>query len=176
MNKYHPVIDKNIEQIRKDLETLTINAVGKKYGIDQTTMWRYAKIYKLKGVPMRASLSIEWTSDMLRILRLKFHKTFNADLAKQLRVSQRTLIRKARELNLNKEPGFLEINRAEITRRATIALPAASPQQIERITIAGIAHRFKPGEKRNYKIDYSKIWQTRRANEAKAQAALREPY
>ena len=55
---------------------------------------------------------------MIMILCNKFSNTFNRELAKELKVSMRSLIRKARELKLEKEPGFLEKNRKIITNMA----------------------------------------------------------
>jgi len=61
---------------------------------------------------------ISWSNEMIIILCNKFSITFNRELAKELKVSMRSLIRKARELNLEKEPGFLEKNRELITKMA----------------------------------------------------------
>ncbi len=177
INKRHPVIDRHLKEIRDKLKTQTINAIGKEYGIDKATMWRYAKIYKLKGADMRQALSIDWTPDMLRILRMKFARTFNADLAKQLRVSMRTLIRKARELQLYKEPDFLEKRRDIISKKmAREGQPdQRTPAQIEQVIKAGMNSRFAKGHK-PVNVDYSKIWKTRRANEQKLKEALTNPY
>ncbi len=173
--KSHPVIDRNLKQIQVDLQTMTINQIGIKYKIDKCTMWRYAKIYKLKGVAMKKALSIEWTPKMLIVLKVKFSRTFNSELAKQLGVSVRTVIRKARELQLEKEPGFLDKRREIITQMAQAARPPATQRQIEQITKAGEPYRFKKGHK-STGIDYSKIWNTRRANEKKLKEALSNPY
>lgn len=176
INKRHPVIDRHLKEIREKLKTKTINAIGKEYGIDKATIWRYAKIYRLKGVDMRQALSIEWTPDMLRILKMKFAKTFNAELADQLRVSPRTLIRKARELQLVKEPDFLEKRRSTISKMARAAQPEKrTPAQIEQVLKAGINSRFAKGHKPQG-IDYSKVWATRRMNELKLKEALSNPY
>ena len=48
---------------------------------------------------------------------------YNRELAKLLNVSVRSVIRKARELNIDKEPGFLEKRRDEITKMAIKAHP-----------------------------------------------------
>jgi len=61
---------------------------------------------------------ILWSEKMLEIIKEKFSFTFNRELAKELNVSMRTLIRKARELNLEKEPDFLDKNRETITKMA----------------------------------------------------------
>lgn len=59
---------------------------------------------------------IIWTDEMITIVREQFPLTFNKELAAQLGVSWRSLIRKARELGIEKEPGFLDKNRETITR------------------------------------------------------------
>ena len=61
---------------------------------------------------------IVWSAEMIQTLINKFPSTHNRVLAKELNVSLRSLIRKARELKIEKEPGFLEKNRAEITKMA----------------------------------------------------------
>ena len=64
-----------------------------------------------------------WTPEMIRTLTELFPVSYNKVLASQLGVSWRSLLRKARELNLEKEPGFLENRRAEITTMAVKAHP-----------------------------------------------------
>lgn len=66
----------------------------------------------------KRSWKVCWSEEMIRILQAKFPVTFNRELAKELKVSMRTLIRKARELNLDKEPGFLDKHRETITKMA----------------------------------------------------------
>ncbi len=66
---------------------------------------------------------IIWTEEMLKILSEKFATTYNKVLAKELNVSWRSLIRKARELGLEKEPNFLDKNRSEISKMAVKAHP-----------------------------------------------------
>lgn len=53
------------------------------------------------------SLSIYWNKDMLDYLRRHFSTTINEELAECLGVSPRTMIRKARELGLKKDPVWL---------------------------------------------------------------------
>ena len=61
---------------------------------------------------------INWTMEMILKLQKKFPTTYNATLATELNISMRTLIRKARELGLEKEPNFFEIRRKEISVKA----------------------------------------------------------
>lgn len=69
------------------------------------------------------SKKIIWTSYMIDRLINEFPFRFNRILATDLNVSMRSLIRKARELNINKEPNFLEKNRDKITEMAIKAHP-----------------------------------------------------
>lgn len=66
---------------------------------------------------------ITWTPEMIETLEAEFPTAYNRVLAKKLEVSMRTLIRKARELNIEKEPDFLEKRRDEITQMAVKAHP-----------------------------------------------------
>lgn len=50
---------------------------------------------------------IYWSGDMLSLLRREFPTTINEELAGMLGVSLRTIIRKARELGLTKDPKWL---------------------------------------------------------------------
>lgn len=66
---------------------------------------------------------------MLNILRDFFPSMFNKPLAKWLGVSQRTMLRKARELGLEKREGFLEDRRKDIQRLAGEALRARGDRE-----------------------------------------------
>lgn len=66
----------------------------------------------------KKAFRIHWTDAMLETIKIKFPSSFNRELAKELNVSMRSMIRKARELHLEKEPGFLEKNRSVITKMA----------------------------------------------------------
>lgn len=67
---------------------------------------------------MTTRFKIFWTDEMIETLRKKFPTEYNKYLAIELGVSIRSLIRKARDLGIDKEPRFLEIRRAEISRWA----------------------------------------------------------
>lgn len=176
LHSRHPVIDQNLAEIKELLKTHSVNWVGLHYGIDSTTMSRYAKIYKLQGVSAKEVHTIKWTDTMLSTLQRKFPTTFNRVLADELKVSIRTMIRKARELGIQKEDGFLDKRRAVITEMARVALPRPSQQIIDALKIAGTPYRFKKGENKNFTIDYSKIWETRRKRIAETADALKNPY
>ncbi len=95
--------------------------------------------------------------------------------AQELGVSPRTLIRKARQLGIQKEPDFLKKRKDIISKMAQERRPPNDQKTIDRITEAGKAHRFKKGHKPMVK-DYSKIWETRRRNQMEVQHAMKNPY
>ncbi|NOS92468.1 MAG: hypothetical protein HOP30_11135 [Cyclobacteriaceae bacterium] len=141
----HPIIDRNLKFIQDHLETHTIFWIGNQIGVNKATMHRYAKLNGWKGKDMKQALSIEWSELMITTLKAKFPNTFNAELAKEVGVSPRTLIRKARQLGLEKEPGFLDKNRETITEMAKEKRPPNGQETIDRITELGIPFRFKKG-------------------------------
>ena len=67
-------------------------------------------------------IKIDWTSEMDAKLREEFPKRITQDISKELGVSLRSAIRRARLLGIEKEEGFLETHREEITQRATKSL------------------------------------------------------
>lgn len=87
-----------------------------------------------------------WTPEMIRIITEKYPVTFNKDLAAELGVSWRTLVRKARELNINKEPGFLEIRRPVISAMASKSRPENPTKGMKGWCIpGGEKYQYKPG-------------------------------
>ncbi len=89
---------------------------------------------------------IEWTEEMIIALKMKFPTEYNKYLAIELGVSVRTLIRKARELKIDKEPDFLEKRRTEISKRATACRPPNPTKGQQGWSVPNSeATRFKPG-------------------------------
>lgn len=74
---------------------------------------------------------------------------FNRHLAKWLGVSVRTLIRKARELGLEKKPGFLEERKRDIQRMAGEAIRRSDYHntRFKKGVHYNPAGEFKPGHK-----------------------------
>ena len=101
----------------------------------------------IKAVQIRASklgvkkdhYGIVWTDEQLKLLRDFFPTMFNRPLAIWIGVSMRTLIRKARELGLEKKPGFLTERRKDISALASAALKKST----------NTATRFKKGMRNN---------------------------
>lgn len=172
----HPLIDKNLAFIKAHLKTHTLNWIAKQIGFEGTNFYRYAKRYGFKGRDMRSALSIDWQPEQLRMLKKYFPTSFNKELAKEIGVSWRTLVRKARELGLEKETDFLDKNRKTITRMATACRPKNDAATIARITESGKPYRFSSTHRPATKVDGKKIWETRRANAAAQQQALKQPY
>lgn len=67
-------------------------------------------------------LGIVWTPQMVKLVKDFFPIMFNKPLAAWVGVSQRSLIRKARELGIEKRPGFLEDRRGDINQLVSEAL------------------------------------------------------
>lgn len=89
---------------------------------------------------------VEWTAEMLGTLKNEFPSSFNRDLATKLGISMRTLIRKARELNVEKEESFLEKRRSQITEMARKAHPGQPTKGIKGWSVpGGEKYRFKKG-------------------------------
>ena len=81
---------------------------------------------------------IHWSKDMTDYLRRHFPTTTNEELAGCLGVSQRTMVRKARELGLEKDPQWLR----EIWDERRRIGQAVSRKR-------GNSGQFKKGERRN---------------------------
>ena len=95
-----------------------------------------------------------WTDEMIGILINEFPVSYNKELAGKLGVSWRTLIRKARELGVEKEPGFLDKRRPEITAMATKAHPGQKTKGLKGWSIpGGERFRFQKGHIPAIKID-----------------------
>lgn len=90
---------------------------------------------------------IIWTPEQLKLLREYFPTMFNRPLAKWIGVSMRTLIRKARELGLEKKEGFLEERRGDIQRMASEALKRTAnvKSRFQKGVHNNPAGEFKPG-------------------------------
>lgn len=79
----------------------------RKYHPIQPPRTFYSEKYGRIVTRYRMATSIFWSADMLDYLRTHFATTRNEELAGCLGVSQRTLIRKARELGLQKDGRWL---------------------------------------------------------------------
>jgi len=99
----------------------------------------------------------EWTPEMIAILQAKFPTEFTFEIAQELGLSKRTIVRKARELGVLKIEGFLETKRAEITEMARKNLRPHPHKGDSSYRIPnGEAHRFKKGRPQPV-VDYEQI-------------------
>lgn len=90
-----------------------------------------------------------WTNEMEEKMRREYPTRFNADIAKDLRMTVRQVIYKAREMGLEKEPGFIEKHKAEIYARRNLDTPACrnNPGRFKKGGQQGKEHWYKPGHK-----------------------------
>lgn len=130
----------------------------------------YAVAQKAHKLGLRKShYGIVWTPGQLKLLRDHFPTMFNGPLAAWIGVSVRTLIRKARELGLEKKPGFLVERKDDIQRLASEALRRLpdNPGRFKK----GIRHNpsgeFKPGHKESPETRVKRIAALKRSWKAK---------
>ena len=91
-------------------------------------------------------VKIEWTPEMLQHLSTRFATEFNKAIAKDLCVSWRSIVRKARELGLEKEPQFLDKKRGEIVELIKkVRKPHPAKGQKGWSVPNGEKYRFKKG-------------------------------
>lgn len=104
-----------------------------------------------------------WTTAMTEKLVTEFPIRFSREIGKDLGLSLRTIVRKARELSLEKEPDFLDIRREQITELC-IKNRAPNPTKGDKTfrIPGGEKHQFKKGQPRPF-VDYDKVLQTRNA-------------
>ncbi len=88
-----------------------VQEICRKLGFSTAAYYRLAKQYGCKTrEPQEQGTPIDWTPEMLEILRREFPTALNQDLGRKLGISQTTLHRKARELKLTKVPDHRERN------------------------------------------------------------------
>lgn len=106
------------------------------------------------------SLKIFWSKQMIDDLRRLYARTLNEELASMLGVSVRTMIRKARELGLEKDKEWLRAIWDERRMWAQIeARRKGHPGCFKKGNEIGAEFRFKPGDERLKKG--GEIWQCR---------------
>lgn len=114
---------------------------------------------------------IVWTKDKLFLIRTYFPTMFNKPLAKWIGCSERTLIRKARELGLEKVENFNEVRAYDISRLLSEKVKKAYADGRLVAPPKGVRpmpeHEFKPGHKFSEEIEEArkeKIRKTYRRN------------
>ncbi|WP_372775635.1 hypothetical protein [Mangrovibacterium sp.] len=95
---------------------------------------------------MAKGIKTEWTEEMLHRMKFEFKYAYNKQLAIDLGVSWRTLVRKAREMGLEKEEGFLEKRKQHIQYLARAKRGPNATKGMKGWCIPNSeATRFKPG-------------------------------
>lgn len=106
---------------------------------------------------------INWTPEMITRLKTEYPTRYNKELAAELGVSWRSLVRKSHEMGIKKEPGFLEKRRDEITRMSIEAKPPQPTKGKKGWCVPNSeATRFKPGQPSRMKTDPELVEKVRR--------------
>lgn len=94
----------------------------------------------------KQGIPIVWTPGMIEELIHRFPIHFNKDIAKDLGISWRSVVRKARELGLEKNADFFDKNRPEMVKRI-LRVRKINPKQCGKgfVIPNSEPHRFKPG-------------------------------
>ena len=133
------------QRLRNEWNRRTIEEVAKLLGRSY-----HATAVKASKMGLKKDhYGIVWTDEQIKLLRSFFPTMFNRHLAKWLGVSVRTLIRKARELGLEKKPGFLEERKRDIQRMAGEAIRRSDHHntRFKKGVHYNPAGEFKPGHK-----------------------------
>lgn len=120
---------------------------------------------------------IVWTKDKLFLIRTYFPTMFNKPLAKWIGCSERTLIRKARELGLEKVENFNEVRADDISRLLSDAVKKAYAEgrivsQFKKGVNNNPECEFKPGHKFSEEIEEARKEKIRRTFRRKKLLAI----
>ena len=85
--------------------------------------WELKLVHVPTGKKPIKRQKIVWTDEMIATVIKEFPNSYNKQLSEKLRIGWRSLVRKARELGIEKEAGFLQKRRSEITAMAVKAHP-----------------------------------------------------
>lgn len=109
------------------------------------------------------STRIFWSPQMIAYLRENFATSFNKDLAEWLGVSIRTVVRKARELGLQKDEDWINgvWNEHQMMARAA-SRRKGFPGAFKKGTEIGSEYRYKPGHKSNPEWEKKRVEGLRR--------------
>ncbi len=103
-------------------------------------------------------LKTNWSDEMIDKLKTEFPNRFSRDIGKDMGISIRTVIRKARELNLEKIDNFLDQNRNEITRLAQENKQSNPMKGVKGFVVpGGEKHQFKKGHTPKNNPEQSRI-------------------
>lgn len=94
-----------------------------------------------------------WTPEMDEKIIKEFPIRFTREIANELKLGLRTIIRRARELGVDKEENFLEKRRDKISRMAQLSRPENPTKGDSSFRIpGGEKHQFKKGHVPNPEI------------------------
>jgi len=151
---------------------LTFTKADAKYKVISLVLRAKCQEQKLLTNYMKGN-KINWTEEMDNRLRLLFPITFTRELSESMGISRRSIIRRVRELGIEKEPDFLEKNRDQITKMATEAHPPHPMKGVRGWCVPNSQQtRFKKGQRNGAAIDRKfaqKAWETRRKKAAKTE-------
>ena len=142
--------DREILQRYAD-KNVSLMEVCKRFEIKYSTACNHIRRKNLKY----RGKGIYWSEEKLDRLYKEFPLRFNKELARDLGVSWRTLVRKARSLGIEKDPDFYNKNRKEIAMRAS----ANSRYTYVAPSAAFLKNSYKKGERPN--IDYKAMGEKR---------------
>lgn len=138
-----------LEKLRYEFPTKATDVLARELKLSRNTVTKKANFLKLvKTGLVKNYAGVKWTPEMIEKLKAEFPSRFTRDLAKEIGVSLRTAIRKARELKIDKEPGFLNNNRMKISELAQKARPDNPTKGQKGWCVPNSEkHRFKKGHK-----------------------------
>ncbi len=109
-----------------------------------------------------------WSEEALQCLRERFPHTWNKELAKYFNIGHRTIIRKARELGLEKAPDFRDsIDFTQLRKgiappnKGKKAKDYMTPEGLEKMKISQFKKGHVPASKTDPEV-CKKAWSTRR--------------
>ena len=121
----------------------------------------YGRVMEHDGYALR----ISWSQQMMDDMRRMYPTTINDELAGYLGVSKRTMIRKARELGLEKDPKWLSAIWEERRQWARMASAAKGyPGGFRKGEHASPEYEFKPGHRPTEEVREKQAAARRRFN------------
>lgn len=164
MSKAKPWTPMEIGILREMFPTKSNAEIAKRLKRSEHAIITFA--YRIGLRKMKNPTYCEWTPEMLKLLKTYFPTMFNKPLAKWIGVSQRTMIRKARELGLEKQEGFLEKRRKDISQLASEALRRKQ----------NVSSRFKKGVRFYPEGEFKKGHKESQETKEKRSASLKESW
>lgn len=132
---------KELDQLRHEYPVRRAEDIANDLGRNIRSVYKKAYSLGLK----KSSYGIVWTPHMITMLKALFAITFNKSLAVCLGVTKRTLIRKARELGLEKEPDFIRKRQKEINAKISESAKRSTKTSTRFKKGFVPANTFKPG-------------------------------